>query len=340
MIENTVHLVIHSVLNRTGASRYLQEELLPGATGVLLLWTAPDQEPTGWKVVALRGRAAPPSQALRKGIWRISVFLGQALYLFRNRHAISRVEINSVSNLGAITVTWLLPRRISTRLHVHESPLGKWRWPFRIVKWLFRGEIHTVSPYAQSELRRFGMRADWAYPRAFSQPPREPGVDAPPRHDVLVIAHPDDSKGYRLLSEMLELLPRSTSVVVYLSVAPRTPLPKRDCTTYRIGRGITLADYDARICVHTTDPAFVKETFSYIVADAVAAGIPVVCSPSGGVSEQLIHGVNAMFCSSYDARAFARAIAWLLANDDMLGRLAAGARMVASTKCGLPSDLA
>jgi glycosyltransferase involved in cell wall biosynthesis len=327
-----MRLVIHSVLNRTGAARYLREQLLVGEPGTLVTWAPPAEAPPGWQVISLTATNVEQPGWRRSWAWLPTVLLQQFIFVIRHRKSYTSIDINSASNLGAIIAAAAVPRSCTCRLYVHETPVGKWKWVLAAASRVFSGVVITVSPYAQSELRGMGIGSSWAYPRAFLG--RKP-MDADPSqklYDVLVAAHPDRSKGYDFIMQMLHLLPASVQVVLYLSrpAAVSRPLPPNVFLV--VGKTLSPEDYSARMCVLATDPTFVKETFGYIVADSIAAGVPVLCSPSGGVSEQLIHGVNAWFSAEYSPAAFAAEITHLLGNPPLLEGLKEGANLVARLK--------
>lgn len=315
-------VIVHSVINLTGASRFLLEDIVPRVGDELVLWVAHDSVLPCAATPLLAGRANHRSRVAAL-LWRARAMIAQMLFVLSHRNQVASLEINSVSNIGAIVASRFLPPRTPCRLYAHESPCGKWRLPYVLVRRWFRGDVHTVSVYMQAELRRIGIRASWRYPRLRTCEEHTPT----PRYDVMFIAHPDRSKGYELVQQVLAQLPEAVSAILYLSSPPNCPLQPKHNVEIVIGRALTRQDYCARLCVQATDPAFVKETFGYIVADSLSAGVPVVCAPSGGISEQLIHGFNAYFVKSYSPGAFTEAIVGLLDSPAALATLAAGARV-------------
>jgi len=329
-------IVFHSVLNRTGAARYLREEILRGREGLLVTWTAENDVPEGWHNVALshgpRGRGKVAGM-----LWRIWVWSKQVVFVFTRCRSADTVHVNSIANVGAIAAIAMRQRSLNVVLYAHESPVGKWLFVYRLIRSIYRGRVITVSPYMQAELSAIGIRSTWRYPRAFST--ITPLHGALPLSDVVMVAHPDESKGFGLVSQFLQELPQAISVRLYLSRQPDKDVRFSPNVTVIIGKPLESEDYNARICVLATNPVSTRETFSYITAESLSAGVPVVCAPSGGVSEQLIHLVNGYFVPEYSSRAFVDAVQLVLTDVALCAALSKGARMCNALKV-LPGDAA
>jgi starch synthase len=63
-----------------------------------------------------------------------------------------------------------------------------------------------------------------------------------------------------------------------------------------------------------------------VVLEAMASGIPVVASDTGGVLENMRHGLNGLCVRAGDAPAFARTIAEMLANPERRAVMGQAAR--------------
>jgi glycosyltransferase involved in cell wall biosynthesis len=81
----------------------------------------------------------------------------------------------------------------------------------------------------------------------------------------------------------------------------------------------TLRDYDLLAV-----PSQVAETGPLVVLEAFAAGIPVLASNVGGISERVVDGQNGLLVPRSDAGAWARALQRLVEDPDLLGRLSRG----------------
>jgi glycosyltransferase involved in cell wall biosynthesis len=73
-------------------------------------------------------------------------------------------------------------------------------------------------------------------------------------------------------------------------------------------------------------PSVMRETYSIATREALAAGLPVICTDTLGPEEVIEHGGNGLVVPAGDAEALAAAIASLLTDPDLLGTLQAGAR--------------
>ena len=72
--------------------------------------------------------------------------------------------------------------------------------------------------------------------------------------------------------------------------------------------------------------ASTTETLGLVVLEAMAAGIPVIAAPAGGVADHLRHEVNGLAYEAMNARACADAMLRLVADRDLQQRLRDGAR--------------
>jgi glycosyltransferase involved in cell wall biosynthesis len=72
-------------------------------------------------------------------------------------------------------------------------------------------------------------------------------------------------------------------------------------------------DYDVAVLPSVTTPSGDKEGIPVFLMEAMAAGVPVISTPNGGIAE-LIDAETGVLVPEYDVEALARAIV-LLAND-------------------------
>jgi glycosyltransferase involved in cell wall biosynthesis len=71
------------------------------------------------------------------------------------------------------------------------------------------------------------------------------------------------------------------------------------------------------------------------VLEAMSHGVPVVCTPVGGLPELIEHGRNGLFATAGDPQSIARQIDCLLTHPEPAARIAAAAAITVRQKCGL-----
>lgn len=81
----------------------------------------------------------------------------------------------------------------------------------------------------------------------------------------------------------------------------------------------TLANYDVLVV-----PSQISETGPLVVLEAFAAGIPVIGSDIGGISERVIHDRNGLLVAPFDRRAWTQELRRLAADPWLLRRLSRG----------------
>ena len=104
-----MRLVIHSVINNTGASRFLRCELLRGTEGgVIFTWVPVSDAVPGWtNIFVARMTALEASRPLR-ALSKIGIIIQQFFILVVNSAKYADIFINSVSNLGAIFASFFV----------------------------------------------------------------------------------------------------------------------------------------------------------------------------------------------------------------------------------------
>jgi glycosyltransferase involved in cell wall biosynthesis len=72
-------------------------------------------------------------------------------------------------------------------------------------------------------------------------------------------------------------------------------------------------------------PSRTGEGFGLVVLEAMASGLPVIATESGGVVDIVVEGVNGLLVPPHDGAALADAIAQLVDGSDLRSRLIQGA---------------
>jgi glycosyltransferase involved in cell wall biosynthesis len=107
-------------------------------------------------------------------------------------------------------------------------------------------------------------------------------------------------------------------------------LPAVELLGQRTGAEVTRLMQEARLVVV---PSLVYENFPLVIAEAYAAGTPVVASATGSLAELVRQEETGRTFPAGDARALAAVVRTLLADGERLGRLGAGARREYEARC-------
>jgi glycosyltransferase involved in cell wall biosynthesis len=107
-----------------------------------------------------------------------------------------------------------------------------------------------------------------------------------------------------------------------ISRLPRVEIDNRWIEAGEIGAILSRADLLAL--------PYIEATQSGVAAAAYAAGIPVVATPVGGLTEQVRHGETGLIAGRVDAPALADAILRLASDEALYRRCAAGAAAYAA----------
>ncbi|HSD28671.1 MAG TPA: glycosyltransferase, partial [Vicinamibacteria bacterium] len=234
------------------------------------------------------------------------------------------------------TVPWaLLARRAGVRCLVAAERSAANRWSDRLARALDR---HLVTAYvANSEFAARNLRARlgrggppvWVVPNGIE---RGAAADGRPGESLVCVGNITRNKGQGVLLEAVRLLRARHPEI-------RATLVGRDCTRGRFFRDAAargLADTytalgfvdDVRLPLARARvvvlPTLRREGMPTALLEAMRAGVPVVASDVGGVSEIVEDGTTGLLVPPGNARALAAAIARLL--DDEPTRLALASR--------------
>ena len=240
------------------------------------------------------------------------------------------------------TLPWIVgARRAGVRCILAAERSAANRWSDRLARWLDRSLVTayvTNSALAARNLRRIVGESGpptYVVPNGIDgevPPLREERPDAP--LSLLCVGNITANKGQAVLLEAVRLLrPRHPDL--------RAVLVGRDFTNGRFAReaeALGLSDaYTATGFLHDVRPHLRRATLVVLptlhregmptsLLEAMKAGVPVVASRVGGVSEIVEDGQTGVLVTPGDAPALARAVDQLLGDAPERARLAANAR--------------
>lgn len=151
-----------------------------------------------------------------------------------------------------------------------------------------------------------------------------------PRGRLLYVGRISEAKGVRVALDALELLPEASLTLVGPvdpGFADTVPLPDRAMRIPPVPRSelaSIYADHDALVF-----PSTWSEGFGLVPLEAMAVGLPVVATGTGGSSEHLTDGSNCLLVEPGAPESIASAVRRLLADGDLRRRLIAEGRETA-----------
>ncbi len=228
---------------------------------------------------------------------------------------------------------WPLPSVVTRSLNASSADRDRRVWFSELVKhadcvvavsdWLARAlRANGVSP-DKLVLCKQGIDGAVAAPRAVSAGSRQP-------LRVGFVGRLEPRKGVHVLLEAASLVQARMDVEFHIWGIAQTPdaaaYRDRMIRTARASRRIFFHDRaDASAIYNTIDvlvvPSIGFETGPLVVLEALAAGVPVIGSDLGGISERVTHEQDGLLIAPGDAKALARAITRLAEEPDTLASL-------------------
>jgi len=156
-------------------------------------------------------------------------------------------------------------------------------------------------------------------------------------HVILAVARLVERKGIDRLIDAVNMLPRSDAIrVVIVGNGPELPIlrslaegsPHRvdfypDASDACVAEWYASADV---FCLPVRDSRFDVEGFGIVYIEAASAGLPVIATRTGGVTEAVIDGETGVLIEGGDPRDVARALMRILGDRDVRDRLGRAGR--------------
>jgi glycosyltransferase involved in cell wall biosynthesis len=307
------HLLLQ--LGRLGASSPAVHRYANRLNGMLVARDPDLIHANGFKMHLLGARAAPPRSAL---VWHVHDFVGARPLMRRLLRAYAGRCDMAVANSRAVAA--------DLRTALGPSP-------------------RVAVIYNGIDLERFVAGGDTVDLDAIAGLPAAP----PDVVRVGLVATAAHWKGHRVFLRALALLPRALPVrgyviggAVYHTRQSQISLAALRQEVTRLGLaervGFTGFLPDIAPALHALDivvhPSIQPEPFGLVVAEAFACARAVITSGSGGVAEFVEPERNALVHRPGDAAGLARAIARLLDDPGLRGRLGEAARITAASRFG------
>jgi glycosyltransferase involved in cell wall biosynthesis len=161
------------------------------------------------------------------------------------------------------------------------------------------------------------------------------GLDPTQRH-IGIVATLRSWKGHLFLLDAFARLDRADLRLLIVGEGPMREQIEQKIATLGIGGRVTLAGQrnDPECWLQALDvfclPSYANEGVPQAILQAMLCALPIVTTPVGAILEAVSDGGTALIVPPRDAAAIAAAIARLLDDADLAGRLGMSARRVAS----------
>jgi glycosyltransferase involved in cell wall biosynthesis len=186
------------------------------------------------------------------------------------------------------------------------------------------GRVCVMSASSGAAMPGLGRRAEVAAPPLADGLRSRPAATPGPRPLVATIARPHPEKGLDVLLAALDRLPADVGVRIVGTGPDDLPAPDR---VERAGwqPDPLAAVADAWVYVQPSR----SESYGLALAEARALGLPVVATDVPGLRDQVADGEDGLLVPPEDPAALAAALARLLADRPLAGRLGTAARAAA-----------
>lgn len=169
------------------------------------------------------------------------------------------------------------------------------------------------------------------------------------RRQILFVGRHIERKGIPYLIEAMKLLPRDYSLTL-VGEGDQTLALKSMAATWTEGQGkitftgkisneaiaLAYATHDIFVLPAIVDSRGDTEGLGVVLVEAINAGIPIVASNVGGITDIIINNQTGLLTPEKDSVALAEAIRMLANDEDLVQRLVTGARAHAQKVFGWP----
>lgn len=243
--------------------------------------------------------------------------------------------INTILPVSAALAGKMMGKKII--YHYHENAFAK-GIHYRFLAWIMQriaDRIICVSQYQADNLRRKdgvfivpnALKADFI---AKLHPDSKSSYD---RQTVLMLS---SLKQYKGIQEFIELSYKLSQYKFVLVINA----DEEEIQGYLMSEGISLSSNirilpkqddvsniynNASIVLNLTNPDYIIETFGLTAIEAMAAGLPVIVPPEGGISELVQNGVNGYKISVHDLEIIANRIEEILSDFNIYRKLSSNA---------------
>ncbi len=199
---------------------------------------------------------------------------------------------------------------VNNRLFVNDAKLHRWVTRYIAVS-DFVKKVHVRAGFPQNQLvvKYNGVPVSETMPRR----------DSPV--DVLFVGRLDIAKGTPILNELSQRLPGSMKLHVVGAGNDEAQLNLQSAANERlVCHGRQSAESIRRLMVDAACvviPSFVPESFGLVAAEAMSAGVPIVASKTGALTELIQNsGSGVTVAPPWTPQAFADGIAQVTASDE------------------------
>ncbi len=320
----------------------------PAALGALARWLIRHPVRTlGAVAGALAGTARSPGFLVRT-----AAVIPQAAWFARHCDRVGVTHVHAHFATHATTNAWLIRRLTgipySFTAHAHDIYVDTTFLERKVcdsaavvaISEYGRNRMVACAPDCADRIRVVHLGVDLAEAslRRARRARRTHHADGPAR--LLCVARLDPTKGHSVLLDAVATLGRDGRDVELTLIGEGDQRPAIEAQVVRLGLAPRvrllgarthdevfdlMEEADVVVSASVESPDGDAEGIPVTLMEAMAIGVPVVATRTAGVPELVVDGETGILVDQHDARGLADAIARLLEDPELAGRLAAGA---------------